>query len=164
MDTVKHELIATETEVVANVLTLWRDLEARSALQCPVCRSVLHVTDQQFACASCKSAYPVESGVPLLMRPDQVESIPDQVASFFNLPPSLKDRVAAALTTLTKYRTHSHPEFDNFFARFDKRQWQAQTLPLSVDETQAAIGNVECLTHHFPKHCAPTCQSFDPSA
>jgi len=84
------------------------------------------------------------------MRPDEVESIPDYVMNVFNIPLASRAKVEGALTTLTKYRTASHPEFANFFARFDGSAGQLQPTPLTVQETAASIEKVECLTECFP--------------
>ncbi len=103
---------------------------------------------------ACMAVYPVESGVPLLMRPAEVTSISEHVMGVFNIPPTLKEQVEGALTTLTKYRTYSHPEFGNFFARFDRQEGQLQATTLTVEETAAAIAKVECLTRSLPRTLA----------
>ncbi len=141
----------TSNHTVNNKLALWRSLEERALLRCPVCRGALKVADRHFACLSCAAVYPVESDVPLLMRPEEIVSIPDHVMGVFNIPATCKEQVESALTTLTRYRTYSHPEFANFFARFDQREGLAQTTPLSAEDTAAAIDKVQCLTQCFPE-------------
>ena len=135
-------------------LAVWRLLQQRGALQCPVCRSSLHVADQQFHCSACASVYPVESGVPLLMRPAEITSVPEHVVSAFNIPPAWKEQVATALTPLTKYRIPSQPEFANFFARFDRGERQMPQTVLTVAATAAAIAEVQCLTECLPETLA----------
>ena len=142
-------MTAADTAAGSDVLALWRELERTAALQCPACRGPLNVGNQQFSCAACGTAFPVESGVPLLMPPDEVVSVSGQVMRAFNLPASLKQQVETALTTLVKYKTFSHPEFANFFARIDPGEGQPRSLPLSVDETAAAVAKVECVTPCF---------------
>ena len=133
------------------MITFWHKLEQKSVLQCPECRGTLQVSDLQFTCLSCLSEYPVESGVPLLIKRDEVISIPNEVMKAFNIPETLNNRVQAALTPLIKYRTHSHPEFANFFARFSPSAIQLQPMPLNAQETGEAVSKIECLTRSFPQ-------------
>jgi SAM-dependent methyltransferase len=141
----------TSNHTDSNKLALWRSFEKNSTIRCPVCRGALKVADLHFECLSCASVYPVESDVPLLMRPEEVVSIPSHVMKVFNIPATRKERVEAALTTLTRYRAYSHPEFANFFARFDSHEGQAQTTPLTAEDTAASIEKVESLTQYFPE-------------
>ena len=133
------------------MLNFWYKLGESSVLQCPECRGTLQVSDLHFKCLACLSEYPVESGVPLLIKPAEVISTPNEVMKAFNIPASLNDRVQEALTPLIKYRTHSHPEFANFFARFSPSAIQVQPIPLTPQETGEAVAKVECLTQSFPK-------------
>lgn len=142
------------------MLALWRTLQNAALLQCPVCGGALDVSDDRFQCVSCGAVFPVEGGVPLLLRPADVASIPDEVISVFNIAPSQKDRVQAALTTLTKYRAPSYPEFANFFARFEAQDTQAQPVPLGRDETREAIGKVECLSSYLTHAMRPGDKEF----
>ena len=132
-------------------LDIWHALEQSGALQCPVCGGGLHVAETRFRCLECASVYPVESGVPLLLPPAEVTSIPEQVMGAFNIPLAWKEQVATALTPLTKYRSHSQPEFSNFFARFDQQERQMEAVTLTVEETAAAVAQVECLTQCMPQ-------------
>ena len=133
-----------------DLLAFWRRLGQEAVLRCPACAGALSVAEGRLECASCPARYPVESGVPLLMQPADVVSVTEQVMGAFHLPPPFKERVEAALVPLTKYRTDAHPEFANFFARFDARAVQAQPRPLSQGEIAVSVAQVECLTRCFP--------------
>jgi uncharacterized protein YbaR (Trm112 family)/SAM-dependent methyltransferase len=133
------------------MIPFWRKLEESCVLQCPACRGPIDVTDAHFDCRSCLSVFPVEGSVPLLLRPNDIVSIPDEVIKAFNIPPGLEEHVETALKPLIKYRTSSYPEFTNFFARYDPSAVSAQPVQLSPDEAAEAIIKVECLTRSFPK-------------
>jgi ubiquinone/menaquinone biosynthesis C-methylase UbiE len=135
----------------ADLLALWHTLQRSGVLQCPVCGGALTVMDELFECVSCSSAFPVEDGVPMLTRPADMVSIPDHVMDVFKIPLVYKERVEAALATITKYRMPLYPEFSNFFARFEGRDVQMQPVPLSPEDTGAAIERVECLSCYFSK-------------
>jgi hypothetical protein len=77
------------------------------------------VTDPHFECSSCLSDFLVEGSVPLLLKPDDIVSIPDEVIRTFNISPEFKARVETALTPLIKYRTSSsRRRVGNGFRRF----------------------------------------------
>ena len=139
-----------ESKPAPGKLALWHNLAEASVLQCPVCRGPLNIAERHFTCLSCASTFPVESGVPLLMRPMDVVSVTDQVIDVFHLAWAEKAQVETALSTLSKYRMPSHPEFANFFARFDGSTGQAGAVALSTEDTAASIAKIECLTHDFP--------------
>ena len=138
------------------MLPLWRTLQNTTVLQCPSCSADLKVDDRFFECFSCSSRFPVEDGVPLLIRPVDVESIPDYVMGVFNIGTAHRDRVQAALATLMKYRTSLHPaEFSNFFARFEGREQQIQPTPLDALVIAESVKNVQCLSSYFSKNVCP---------
>nr|WP_321986257.1 methyltransferase domain-containing protein [uncultured Lichenicoccus sp.] len=129
--------------------TLWQKLAAAGHLRCPACGGPL-TAHQGFTCSSCAAVYPVESGVPLLMRPEEVVSIPDRVMETFRIGEPHRRQVEAALSSLVKYRTPSHPEFANFFARFEAQSGTRQLVALSAAQIEDALQHVVCVTTRQP--------------
>lgn len=52
----------------ANQTTDWMRL-----LVCPKCRRALHVSRGEFVCGSCKSSYPVDGGIPILLVEEEIQ-------------------------------------------------------------------------------------------
>jgi len=46
-------------------------------LACPACRADLHLEDSRLVCGSCRRAYPVVDGIPVLIA-DRAEVLPDR--------------------------------------------------------------------------------------
>ncbi len=84
------------------------------------------------------------------MRPEEVVSIPDRVMEAFRIGEPHRREVEAALVSLVKYRTPSHPEFANFFARFEAQPEARQVVSLAAEQIEDALKHVTCLTSHQP--------------
>lgn len=131
-------------------LTVWHTMQSAGMLRCPACRAPLHMDETRFTCTACPATYPISGTVPLLLRPEDVVSVPDRVMDAFNIPHALSHEVKDALATLTQYRAGTHPEFANFFARFDPTEGHPRPIPLTLEQARAAVEQVSCLTSSFP--------------
>lgn len=76
--------------------------ETRGLLRCPVCRHELRSAEAGISCGSCGKIYPIVTGIPILINESNslfsIADFTEQRNTFFNLRPSIADRISKRLT------------------------------------------------------------------
>jgi Methyltransferase domain len=131
------------------VPTFWRDLIDSESLTCPRCTGALCEAIDNIYCAQCSARYPVEVGVPMFIRPDDIVDVTSEVITAFGLPENRRAEVGDSLASLAKHRINfSSSEFSNFFARFQHR-FNAVPAKLSTDEVSTVLNDIDCIATYF---------------